>query len=83
MSKGVWVIVFRCCICRLWYVVRSAQPDTSSWYNVVGSATTLCVSLDYIYYKNDTRTLQCQVNGNITIHTSSSRIVIQYMAYEV
>ena len=29
----------RYCICRLWYVVRNALPDTSSWYNVLGSSS--------------------------------------------
>ena len=29
-------LLCRCCICRLWYVVRNALPDTSSWYNVWG-----------------------------------------------
>ena len=28
-------LLCRYCICRLWYVVRSALPDTYSWYNVV------------------------------------------------
>ena len=32
-------LLCRYCICRLWYVVRSALPDTSSWYNVVGSSS--------------------------------------------
>ena len=52
-------LLSRCCMCRLWYVVRNALPDTSSWYNVLGrhlstnkhliSATTLCISLECIY----------------------------------
>ena len=25
-------LLCRYCMCRLWYVVRSALPDTSSWY---------------------------------------------------
>ena len=29
-------LLFRCCMCRLWYVVRTAPSDTSSWYNVWG-----------------------------------------------
>ena len=29
-------LLFRCCMCRLWYVVRTAQSDTSRWYNVWG-----------------------------------------------
>ena len=29
-------LLFRCCMCRLWYVVRTALPDTSRWYNVWG-----------------------------------------------
>ena len=44
-------LLCRYCMCRLWYVVRSALSDTSSWYNV---------GL-YIYCKNATRTFQCQV----------------------
>ena len=28
-------LLFRCCMCRLWYVVRDALSDTSSWYNVM------------------------------------------------
>ena len=28
-------LLFRCCMCRLWYVVRTALSDTSRWYNVV------------------------------------------------
>ena len=26
-------LLFRCCMCRLWYVVRTALSDTSRWYN--------------------------------------------------
>ena len=26
-------LLCRCCMCRLWYVVRNALSDTSSWYN--------------------------------------------------
>ena len=46
-------LVCKNCICRLWYVVRSALPDTSSWYNVVLSRlldhtdTQHCVSLPW------------------------------------
>ena len=29
-------LLCRYCMCRLWYVVRNALPDTSSWYNVLG-----------------------------------------------
>ena len=29
-------LLFRCCMCRLWYVVRNALSDTSRWYNVWG-----------------------------------------------
>ena len=29
-------LLFRYCMCRLWYVVRNALPDTSSWYKVLG-----------------------------------------------
>ena len=29
-------LLFRCCMCRLWYVVRTALSDTSGWYNVRG-----------------------------------------------
>jgi hypothetical protein len=29
-------LLCRYCMCRLWYVVRKALPDTSSWYNVLG-----------------------------------------------
>ena len=32
-------LLCRYCICRLWYVVRSALPDTSGWYNVVESSS--------------------------------------------
>ena len=32
-------LLFRCCMCRLWYVVRNALPDTSRWYNVWGRTT--------------------------------------------
>ena len=28
-------LLCRNCVCRLWYVVRNALSDTSSWYNVV------------------------------------------------
>ena len=45
-------LLFRCCMCRLWYVVRTALSDTSRWYNVWGrtiSAATLCISLECIY----------------------------------
>ena len=31
-------LLFRCCMCRLWYVVRTALSDTSRWYNVWGRA---------------------------------------------
>ena len=27
-------LLFICCTCRLWYVVRTALSDTSRWYNV-------------------------------------------------
>ena len=27
-------LLFRCCMCRLWYVVRTALSGTSRWYNV-------------------------------------------------
>ena len=26
-------LLCRYCMCRLWYVVRSALPDTSGWYS--------------------------------------------------
>ena len=49
-------LLCRYCMCRLWYVVRNALSDTSSWYNDLGStnrhllsATTLCISLGCIY----------------------------------
>ena len=29
-------LLFRCCMCRLWYVVRTALSDTSRWYSVWG-----------------------------------------------
>ena len=29
-------LLCRYCMCRLWYVVRNALSDTSSWYNVLG-----------------------------------------------
>ena len=29
-------LLFRWCMCRLWYVVRTALSDTSRWYNVWG-----------------------------------------------
>ena len=32
-------LLCRYCMCRLWYVVRDALPDTSSWYNVVGRSS--------------------------------------------
>ena len=28
-------LLCRYCMCRLWYVVRNALPDTSRWYNVL------------------------------------------------
>ena len=28
-------LLFRCCMCRLCYAVKTALSDTSSWYNVV------------------------------------------------
>ena len=34
-------LLFRCCMCRLWYVVRNALPDTSRWYNDWGRTQTL------------------------------------------
>jgi hypothetical protein len=27
-------LLFRCCMCRLWYVIRTTLSDTSRWYNV-------------------------------------------------
>jgi hypothetical protein len=27
-------LLFSCCMCRLWYVIRTALSDTSRWYNV-------------------------------------------------
>ena len=54
-------LLFRCCMCRLWYVVRTALSDTSRWYNVWGKTATLYISLKCIYIaKNDTRTFRCQ-----------------------
>ena len=47
-------LLCRDCMCRLWYVVRDALPDTSRWYNYIVYLVGL-----YIYYKNDTWTLQC------------------------
>ena len=32
-------LLFRCCMCKLWYVARNALPGTSSWYNVWGSSS--------------------------------------------
>ena len=32
-------LLFRCCMCRLWYVVRTALSYTSRWYNVWGSSS--------------------------------------------
>ena len=32
-------LLCRYCMCRLWYVVRNALPDTSSWYTVVGNSS--------------------------------------------
>ena len=29
-------LLYRCCMCRLWYVVRNALSGTSSWCNVWG-----------------------------------------------
>ena len=29
-------LLCRYCMCRLWYVVRNALSDTSSWYNSLG-----------------------------------------------
>ena len=28
-------LLYRYCICRQWYMVRNALPNTSSWYNIV------------------------------------------------
>ena len=45
-------LLFRCCMCRLWYVIRTALSDSSRWYNVWGrtfSAATFCILLQYIY----------------------------------
>ena len=32
-------LLFRCCMCRLWYVVRNALSDMSRWYNVWGRSS--------------------------------------------
>ena len=32
-------LLFRCCMCRLWYVVRTALSDTSRWYKGWGSSS--------------------------------------------
>ena len=34
-------LLFRCCTCRLWYVVRTALSDTSRWYNVWGRTASI------------------------------------------
>ena len=39
-------LLFRCCTCRLWYVVRTALSDTSHWYSVWA---TLCISLECMH----------------------------------
>ena len=36
-------LLCRYCMCRLWYVVRNALPDTSSWYNAWGSSSSSVV----------------------------------------
>ena len=33
-------LLFRCCMCRLWYVVRNALSDRSRWYNTVPAGRT-------------------------------------------
>ena len=33
-------LLSRCCMCRLWYVVRTALSDTYRWYNVWGRTKT-------------------------------------------
>ena len=42
-------ILFRCCICRLWYVVRNALCDTSRWYNVWGRINNQCCNIVYLF----------------------------------
>ena len=46
-------LLFRCCMCRLWYVVRNALPDTSRWYNVWGRQTmqTCLTARFFLIYK--------------------------------
>ena len=49
-------LLCRYCMCRLWYVVRNALPDTSSWYVLpetlyqldVSARTIVCI---YSIYK--------------------------------
>ena len=41
-------LLFRCCMCRLWYVVRNALSDTSRWYNVWGSSSSKVVPVGRI-----------------------------------
>ena len=64
-------LLFRCCMCRLWYVVRTALSDTSRWHLCINKHSVLqhCVSRwnVYILQKNDTRTFQCQVKSFVTI----------------
>ena len=56
-------LLFRCCMCRLWYVVRTALSDTSRWYqrDVSDSAATLCISLECIYI------LQKMIHGHSNV----------------
>ena len=59
-------LLCRYCMCRLWYVVRSALSDTSSWYNVLGR--TLLPKTLY----------QLEVSGNAFLTTYHS-LHIQYL----
>ena len=34
-------LLCRYCMCRLWYAVRNALSDTSSWHNVLGRTVTV------------------------------------------
>ena len=38
-------LLFRYCMCRLWYAVRTALSDTSGWYNVWGRMSSSMSSL--------------------------------------
>ena len=48
-------LLFRRCMCRLWYVVRNALSDTSRWYNVWGSSLKLICACHHSHIPQPTQ----------------------------